>query len=350
MSFAEICIRLGSRKPIRNVADSRTPAVSVVIPLYNKADRVAQTVESVLAQDFHDYEIIIVDDGSTDGSAEIVQAYAARLGDRCLYERQERAGAGAARNRGMELASGRFVAFLDADDPWIEQKLGSQVRFMEANPAVDWCSTNYWVASAPGVKLHTAVPHDGTPPEDAWIVVDWFSAMADRRISFQTSGVLLRRSLIDRVGEFDVTIPSGQDFDYWVRIAEDTPECGYCLAPCYTFSRDSAYSITFHEEAKYPGKVPMMIRFIERSTRSGSPPAYAELIRQVSESIIRGSLAAGHARVARRLLRSFPKDWRTPRYAGYMTLTYVPVVILRMMGRFATMRASGILGRPRAGR
>lgn len=305
-----------------------------------------RTIESVLSQDFRDFEIVVVDDGSTDGSADIARGYSDRVGERFKFVTQDRAGAGAARNRGIHLASGELVAFLDADDIWIPEKLGRQVRFMEDHPDVAWCSTNYWVGNDDGSELPSAVPFTEASSKETWTVVDWFWAMATGHIAFQTSGVLLRRSVIDRAGVFDATIPSGQDFDYWVRIAEITPQCGYFMAPCYTFSRDSLYSITFNEERKYAGKVGMLARMMERSTRPTSPQAYQDLIRFVSIRIIRGSIAEGQPLVARSILRSFPKHWRTPRHRGYLLLTYLPVPILRLLRRFVGRIASRLSGRP----
>ncbi|HEX9658758.1 MAG TPA: glycosyltransferase family A protein [Rhodothermales bacterium] len=317
------------------MSTSLSPAVSVVIPLYNKVDLVAEAIESVLNQDFEDFEIVIVDDGSTDGSAQIAQGYAERLGGLCTYVRQERAGAGAARNRGMRIASGEFIALLDADDLWAPEKLRRQIGFMEAHHDVDWSATNYFVVKGAQTEPVAALPHEGGGSGDPWRIVDWFSAMADGEILVQTSGVVLRRSLVERVGEFDESIPSGQDFEYWVRIAETAPSCGYCLTPCYTFSTNSPYSITSSETGKYAPKVAMLAHLMRRSTQAGSPPSFAKLIHVVSERVVRLALADGEPEAARTMLRSFPAGRRTPRHAAYFLLTYLPPAILRWMRRLA---------------
>jgi len=317
---------------------SLSPAVSVVIPLYNKVDLVAKAIESVLNQDFEDFEIVIVDDGSTDGSAQIAQGYAERLDGLCTYVRQERGGAGAARNRGMRIASGEFIALLDADDLWAPEKLRRQIGFMEAHHDIDWSATNYLVAKDAQTEPVAALPHEGGGSSDPWRIVDWFSAMADEEILTQTSGVVLRRSLVERVGEFDESIPSGQDFDYWVRAAEAAPRCGYCAMPCYTYTKNSRYSISSSETEKYSAKVAMMLRHIRRSSQVGSPPSFAKLIRVVSESVVRRALADSEPGAARTMLRNFPAGWRTPRHAAYFLLTYLPPAILRWMGRLADGR------------
>jgi glycosyltransferase involved in cell wall biosynthesis len=107
--------------------------VSVIIPVYNGEKYLAQAIESVLAQTYHKLEVIVVDDGSTDGTCGI----AARFASSVHYTFQQQQGAGAARNHGIERASGSFYAFLDADDLWMEDKLTSQMTVFESDPDVD---------------------------------------------------------------------------------------------------------------------------------------------------------------------------------------------------------------------
>src|SRR5262249_46275201 len=106
------------------------PKVSVVMPVYNGERFLRESLESVFAQTFQDFEMLCVDDGSTDRSASILQQY----GPRIRVVRQENAGQSAARNAGVALAQGRYIAFLDQDDLWYPSKLMSQVAAIEANP------------------------------------------------------------------------------------------------------------------------------------------------------------------------------------------------------------------------
>ncbi len=110
-----------------------TSSVSVVIPVYNGVKYLSEAIESVLAQTTQPMEVIVVDDGSSDGTAEISRQYSLHI--RYIY--QSNAGAGAARNRGVELARGKFIAFLDADDLWVAEKLSLQLAAFEKNPALD---------------------------------------------------------------------------------------------------------------------------------------------------------------------------------------------------------------------
>ncbi|MCK4819314.1 glycosyltransferase family 2 protein, partial [bacterium] len=106
------------------------PNVSVIIPTCNRAEYITQAIDSVLAQTYTDYEIIVVDDGSTDNTKEVMEPYM----DRIRYIYQENAGVSAARNTGIKAAKGDWVAFLDSDDEWLPGKLAVQIRAVERHP------------------------------------------------------------------------------------------------------------------------------------------------------------------------------------------------------------------------
>jgi len=131
--------------------------VTVVTAAYNAAPYIAQTIESVLAQTYKDFDYIIVDDGSSDETVEIVTRYAPRVIVIC----QENAGAGAARNRGVELAAGDYVAIVDADDVWAPDKLERQVAAMDQNLTAGLCYTNATSVTPDGSTLEAVVvrPH-----------------------------------------------------------------------------------------------------------------------------------------------------------------------------------------------
>jgi glycosyltransferase involved in cell wall biosynthesis len=122
------------------------PRVSVVLPTYNRADYLEEALESVLAQTFADFEVVVVDDGSTDDTP----ARLARYGERIRVIRQENRGVGAARNRGIEAARGRYVAFIDNDDLWHPRKLEVQHAFMASHPGFVGCSVPFCFSTEPG--------------------------------------------------------------------------------------------------------------------------------------------------------------------------------------------------------
>jgi glycosyltransferase involved in cell wall biosynthesis len=186
------------------------PTVSVVLPTRNRAAMLLRAIASVVAQTCGDFELIVVDDASTDDTAARLAGVAdPRL--RCLVN--DVAGGGPrARNRGIAAARGRFVAFLDDDDEWLPQKLQRQLEVFERGSAglglVQGGSEV--VASGSGRVVHTVVPLVGRAvrPEDFLDEID-----------FTTSVVMIRRSCLDEVGGFDETLAGAQDRDLWIRLA-----------------------------------------------------------------------------------------------------------------------------------
>jgi len=140
-----------------------TPLVSVVIPTYNQPDFLREALESVFAQTFKDYEVIVVNDGSTDGTAELLEQY----GDRIRVVTQDNQGIGRARNRGMDAAVGRYIAFLDHDDLWHPSKLETQVAYMRDHPDCVGNSVPFAYSSAPNeVAFDLAIRNvDGIVPD-----------------------------------------------------------------------------------------------------------------------------------------------------------------------------------------
>jgi glycosyltransferase involved in cell wall biosynthesis len=182
------------------------PRVSVVIPTYQRADLLVEAVRSVLAQTLPDLEVLVEDDGSTDGSAEVV----ARLGDpRVSFRRAENVGRpGPVRNRGIARARGAFVAFLDSDDVWEPRKLEVQVAALERDPDLLGVSCDAsWLP--PRKKTLLAVDADVRPS---------FADLLARNVVC-TSGAVFRREALDAVGGFDED-PAIQveDYDLWLRL------------------------------------------------------------------------------------------------------------------------------------
>jgi len=128
----------------------------VVIPTYNRFPQVKHAIESVLSQTYRDFELWVVDDGSTDGTGEALRAY----GDRITYVWQENNGVSAARNVGLRVSRGKYVAFLDSDDLWMPRKLEIQVRCMEENPQFPLCYTDeVWIRRGVRVNPKRKVHH-----------------------------------------------------------------------------------------------------------------------------------------------------------------------------------------------
>ncbi len=186
------------------------PEVSVIIPTYNRLPFLREAVASVLNQTHRDFELILVDDGSTDGTAEYAQGLPAPV----VYLYQENAGPSAARNRGIRAARGAFLTFLDSDDLWQPRKLATQVAFMHAHPEAVVCYTDeIWIRR--GVRVN---PRNKHRKYGGWI----FERCLPLCI-VSPSSVLMRRRFFDVVGLFDETLPACEDYDLWLRGALHFP-------------------------------------------------------------------------------------------------------------------------------
>jgi glycosyltransferase involved in cell wall biosynthesis len=184
---------------------SPTPTVSVIIPVYNGERFLAEAIQSVLDQTLPPDEIIMVDDGSTDGSAAIVAGLASRSPLPIHYVYQENQGPGAARNVGIQRAHGNFLAFLDADDLWLPEKNRCQMQILMEHPqaGVAWgCSITFAGDILPGES-------------PASILVP----LSPR---FLLQSMLFRRSALDQIGGFDITMRMGEDVDWLFRAMESS--------------------------------------------------------------------------------------------------------------------------------
>jgi glycosyltransferase involved in cell wall biosynthesis len=184
----------------------KKPLVSVIIPTYNRGWVVQEAIDSVLDQDFRDYELIVVDDGSNDNTQEILATYAEGI----TVLKQPNQGVSAARNSGISAASGQLIAFLDSDDLWLPGKLSSQVNFFKENDdAVINQTQEIWVRN--GVRVNPKKRHHK------------FSGMIfERSLALclvSPSAVMIRKSLFDTVGVFDEQLPACEDYDLWLRIS-----------------------------------------------------------------------------------------------------------------------------------
>jgi glycosyltransferase involved in cell wall biosynthesis len=179
-------------------------SVSVIIPTYNRADLLEQAIRSVLAQTCTDYEIIVVDDGSTDDIQHVVMC----VNDaRVRYERLPHGGVSKARNHGIRTARGQYIAFLDSDDAFMPDKLQKQLAFFEQHPDVGMIYTGYTSVDE-DLKMLREHP--------APLYTDYRPMLTSCTIATPT--VMVRRDVFERVGMFDETMHLAEDIDLWCRI------------------------------------------------------------------------------------------------------------------------------------
>lgn len=184
------------------------PVVSIVIPAYNCAWCIDRALDSVAAQSFRDYEVIVVDDGSTDDTAAALAARPEPL----RVIRQANAGMSAARNTGIASARGEFVAFLDSDDWWRPAKLAAQVELMRADPQLGFCSSATELQSPDGLT----VGEWGCPASTEGLVAQILGGVS--AVAGGASSVLVRRSLLEALAGFDARLRGAEDTDMWIRL------------------------------------------------------------------------------------------------------------------------------------
>jgi glycosyltransferase involved in cell wall biosynthesis len=197
-----------------------SPLVTVIIPAFNYDSLIAYTLESILGQEYRNWECLVVDDGSEDDTASVVNWYRDR-DKRIAYIYQQNGGPGNARNNGLSQARGKYIQFLDADDLIERRKLQCHVQYLENNPEVDivYGGARYFRTDRPNERRYSMMDIDAPwMPEISGSGEEVLQALVKANIMV-VSAPLLRRRVIDQVGLFDEKLSTVEDWDYWIRCA-----------------------------------------------------------------------------------------------------------------------------------
>lgn len=190
---------------------SNAPAVSIIIPTYNLAAYIVETIDSALAQTYRDFEIIVINDGSTDDTEERITPFRERI----VYIKQKNGGVMAARNAGLRAARGRYIALLDGDDIWQPRFLEVLVGMLESDPALSVAYPNAWYLGSP--------KYDGKLHQDVFPVAEpvTFDRVL-RRECYIFGSLVFRREVIDEVGGYDESLQGqgAEDFELWLRMLQ----------------------------------------------------------------------------------------------------------------------------------
>lgn len=186
--------------------DYKSSLVSIIVPVYNGALFLAEALDSILAQTYDSIEVIVVDDGSTDATAEVAKRYH----DKIHYLHQKNQGPGAARNLGIKQAAGEFLAFLDADDMWAPEKLREQVDYLTSHPESHCVAVKFRHIIEPDAQ-------DLVKYRQEWL--------EEERVTRLFSGLVARRSVFDRVGLLDTKLRIAEDVEWLTRLDEAGISC-----------------------------------------------------------------------------------------------------------------------------
>lgn len=186
------------------------PRISVIIPTFNRAHLLPRSIDSLLSQTLSAHSVVIVDDGSTDGTENLVCEKYPEI----TYLKQNNLGVSAARNAGIAATSDEWLAFLDSDDEWLPEKLQCQMDALEAEPEMMVCHTDeIWIRNGKHVnpmKKHNK--HGG-----------WIFDKCLPLCCISPSSVIIHRSVLDEIGFFDQSLPACEDYDLWLRVASSYP-------------------------------------------------------------------------------------------------------------------------------
>ena len=204
--------------------NTKNPTVSIILPTYNRLEYLQRSIGSVLVQTFQDWELIIWDDGSDDGTA----GYCQLLGDqRIRYFWHENRGVSFARNRAIEKSVGKYLAFLDSDDEWVQQKLSLQISTLQAHPSIDLLFSDF-----KNINLIQSKTNDNFEdfPEafrllttkeletSLVLIEDGFNESLTRGNYIATDTIILKKDMLDKYGLFDESLRNSEDFELWWRL------------------------------------------------------------------------------------------------------------------------------------
>lgn len=279
-----------------------SPQVSVIVPAYNSAAYTVETVDSILAQTYRDFEVIVVDDGSTDATREALLPYDGHI----QYVYKDNGGACSARNEGLRRARGEFVACLDCDDLWLPEKLERSLPVLEQDPGIGFvCTPCYIIGPAGEPRGEVRYPFD---PGNAYM-----NLLAENYVLAPT--VVMRRSCLDQIGGFDESIFIPADWDLWLRLAHrfrvgyvDRPLSKYRLASNYTLR----HADRFVREADY-------VLEKQLDALAELPPATKQRLRarlQLTHALLylKAGDPSGARRVLRRAIAAHPRGGRAYGY------------------------------------
>lgn len=303
------------------------PTVTVIIPAYCAASFIKTALDSVFAQTFTDYEVIIINDGSpdTDELEKVLESYRGR----CDYIRQENKGPGAARNAGIKVARGKFLAFLDSDDYWMPNYLTEQLRRLETDPSVDLVYADALLTGNPllaGKTFMSLTPSAGRADLEGLLTA---------RCTVILSGTVARKKPIVEAGLFDERLSHSEDYDLWLKLAAAGANIAY-QKRTLLFRREIPTSLCANPSALFRCQLRVLARL---ARQEGLCSMRGKLIRERIETTraaikleqAKGSLDRGEVAKAARLIKAAYAVFHTRKlWVAMLLLRLCPRSLLRL--------------------
>jgi glycosyltransferase involved in cell wall biosynthesis len=297
--------------------------ISVVIPAYNRQRWLGRAIDSVLSQERPADEIIVVDDGSTDGTGQVASGY----GKRIRYIRQDNAGPSAARNAGIAAATGNWIAFLDADDQWLPHKLRLQTEHLCRHPELLWTTGNYIECLCQSDYKAPALTEERCRKTlgSGQILDDYLRTFA-AGFTGNTDTMLIRRDLLEEAGGFPVDQRRFEDLDLWLKIAYRHPQVGFLSTPLAIYHLEAGEHISVECEGAKTA-VDLIGRHLKLAAELGRLEAFRPLAAVQLKRWMRGMLFdRRQAGQIRRILEEFPDLLAFRVRCSYYLLTIFPSV------------------------
>lgn len=275
--------------------------ITAVIPAYNAEKYITRSIDSVLSQTHPVDEIVVVDDGSTDSTPEIIKRY----GDKVRYVHQQNAGVSAARNAGVRAATCDWIAFLDADDEWLPDRLMRQVRLLQEHSHLVWVTGNYFTCSCSEKRKAPRVNSADTEKllKNSNIIEDYFIRNC-RGLVGHTATMLIRKDILLETGLFEVKMSKAEDLDLWWKVAHKHPSVGYISEPIAVHHFGNLTSLN-KNPLDGSSATSLIIRHQALARRSGTEQSYRCFSTKLLRSWMRGMLFQAQAKDIRQLLREF---------------------------------------------
>ena len=293
-------------------------SISVVIPAYNADKTIVRAIDSVLAQTRRADEVIVVDDGSTDETARRIKRYGSQV--RCIY--QENAGPSVARNKGIEAANSEWIAFLDADDEWLPEKIGLQCAVLGRNEHLVWVTGNFYRCLCYENRRRADVnPSRAVKALGGKEYFDDFFRTSLPHGCGWTGTMLIKKEVLQEAQLFDTDLHIAEDTDLWFRIACRRPQIGYVAEPLAVYHMTTAASLMQkHKQLKFQSD--LIERQLQFASEHARLDAFKPCVGRAVSSHIRGLLFENRPAEIHRLLERFG-ELLTPRFKIIIRLLVV---------------------------